>query len=95
MDAPSSPEDTAGSTDNAQGGNATEPAAGDACGAGKVSRYVGQEATPDVRARITADVGHTRIRWVGPDTVVTMDYSPERLNVTMDGNGVITGGNCA
>lgn len=68
---------------------------GDRCGAGKVAKYVGDEATPDVRARITADVGHTRIRWIGPDTVVTMDYSPERLNVTMDAGDVITGANCA
>lgn len=78
----------------ADGGNGDTPD-GDRCGAGEVTKYVGQEATPDVRARITADVGHTRIRWVGPDTVVTMDYNPERLNVTLDADDVITGANCA
>ena len=76
-------------------GNGDPAPDGDRCGAGKVAKYVGDEATPDVRARITADVGHTRIRWVGPDTIVTMDYSPERLNVTMDADDVITGANCA
>lgn len=95
----------AGDSTGTPDGTATPPAGddgngdpapdGDRCGAGKVAKYVGDEATPDVRARITADVGHTRIRWVGPDTVVTMDYSPERLNVTLDANDVITGANCA
>lgn len=75
------------------GGNDTPK--GDRCGAGEVTKYVGEEATSDIRARIAADVGHTRIRWIGPDTVVTMDYSPERLNVTLDANDVITGANCA
>ncbi len=89
------------SADTPPGPIATAPADdddsgdGDRCGAGEVAKYVGQEAMPDVRARITADVGHTRIRWVGPDTVVTMDYSPERLNVTLDADDVITGANCA
>lgn len=67
----------------------------DECGAAKVSAYVAQEATPAVRARLAADVGHDRIRWVGPDTVVTMDFRPDRLNVELDSAGVITGGKCS
>lgn len=68
---------------------------GDACGASKVASFVSQEATPAVRSRLKAEVGHDRIRWVGPDTVVTMDFRPDRLNVMLDANDIITGGKCS
>ena len=68
---------------------------GDECGASKVATFVSQEATPAVRARIAAEVGHSRIRWIGPDTVVTMDFRPDRLNVTLDENDIITGARCS
>lgn len=67
---------------------------GDECGASQVAEFVGQEATPAVRARLAAQVGHGRIRWIGPDTVVTMDYSAARLNVDLDKANVVTGGRC-
>ncbi|MXO74004.1 hypothetical protein GRI40_02060 [Altererythrobacter aerius] len=67
---------------------------GDACGASKVAPFVAQQATAAVRARLEAEVGHDRIRWVGPDTVVTMDFRSDRLNVMLDSNDVITGGKC-
>jgi len=67
---------------------------GDDCGASRVATFVAQEATPAVRTQVAAKVGHNRIRWVGPDTAVTMDFSPERLNVTLDRNDIITGGRC-
>lgn len=68
---------------------------GDACGASKVAPFVSQRATTAVRAEVAKEVGHDRIRWVGPDTVVTMDYRADRLNVTLDANDIITGGNCS
>lgn len=68
---------------------------GDECGASKVAQFVSQEATPAVRARLASEVGHDRIRWVGPDTFVTMDFRPDRLNVALDANDVITGGKCS
>ena len=68
---------------------------GDACGASKVAQFVSQKATPAVRAEVAKEVGHNRIRWVGPDTVVTMDFRPDRLNVTLDANDIITGGKCS
>jgi hypothetical protein len=67
---------------------------GDACGATKVVAFVSQKATAEVKRKVAAEVGHSTIRWVGPDTVVTQDYSPQRLNVTLDANDVITGGKC-
>lgn len=71
-----------------------DEAQADQCGASKLTRFVGQEATPAVRAEVQAEVGHASIRWVGPDTMVTEDYSPQRLNVAMDAAEVITGASC-
>ena len=65
-----------------------------ACGADKAARFVGKVATPDVRAQTIEAVGHNRIRWIGPDTVVTMDFSEARLNMSLDGNNRITGAKC-
>lgn len=67
---------------------------GDACGASKVAAFASQKATAEVKARVAAAVGHDSIRWIGPDTAVTLDYSPGRLNVVIDDNDVITGGKC-
>ena len=75
---------------------------GDGCGAAKVKDFIGQEATSEVRGRLAASVGHNRIRWLGPGTAATMDYSPGRLNVSLQadparedaGANIITGGRC-
>lgn len=72
-----------------------DQSATDECGASRVARFVGQEATPEVRAEVQAEVGHGRIRWVGPDTVVTMDFRPDRLNMALDREDVITGASCS
>lgn len=73
---------------------APEAPAEDECGSSEVEGFVGQEATPAVRTGIQEKVGHDRIRWVGPDTAVTMDFRPDRLNVMLDEANVITGGKC-
>ena len=59
------------------------------CGADKAAKFVGRNATPDVRAQVIEAVGHNRIRWIGPDDAVTMDYSEERLNAELDAGGRI------
>ena len=64
------------------------------CGADKAARFVGKIATPDVRAQTIEAVGHNRIRWIGPDTVVTMDFSESRLNMSLDADNRITGAKC-
>lgn len=55
-----------------------------ACNADKVQPWIGKAATPAVRAAVQKATGAERIRWLYPDSVVTMDYNPARLNVTMD-----------
>ena len=72
-----------------------EPAEDDACNAGKVGPWIGKVATPAVRADIARATGAKAIRWLFPDSVVTMDYSPARLNVHMDkGTDVIRSAKC-
>jgi polyisoprenoid-binding protein YceI len=66
-----------------------------ACRAEKAKTWFGKKATPEVRAAIQAATGAKAIRWLYPDSVVTQDYRPDRLNVTMDkGTDVIRSARC-
>ncbi len=66
---------------------ATAPSA-DACGATELAFVVGMVAS-DV------DFGsRSAVRIIAPDTAVTMDHNPERLNVNTDKSGQITSLNC-
>jgi polyisoprenoid-binding protein YceI len=70
------------------------PAAG-ACNAGKAQAWFGKKATPAVRAAVQSATGAKSIRWLYPDSVVTMDFREDRLNVTMDkGTDVIRSARC-
>ena len=64
------------------------------CGAGKAAKFVGRNATADVRAQVARAVGHDSIRWIGPGDAVTMDFSEARLNADLDAGGKITGFRC-
>ena len=47
------------------------------------------------KADLVKLLGHNRIRWLGPDDAMTMDFSPERLNVMLDAQKrTITGVRC-
>jgi len=70
------------------------PATEDDCGAASLSGYVGRKATDDVIAALRAWRGEHPIRVLTPGSVVTMDFRPDRLNVDVDENGVITGFRC-
>ncbi len=64
------------------------PPAADACGATELAFVVGMTAT-DV------DFGtRSSVRIISPDTAVTMDHNPARLNVNTDTSGKITSLNC-
>lgn len=72
-----------------------EPATdAEVCGAGKAARFVGRNASPNVRAEVAKAVGHDRIRWIGPGDAVSMDYSEGRLNAELDGSGKIMSFRC-
>lgn len=69
---------------------APEPGPGpDACGAASLQSLVGQ--TEGALAGMTFP---NSTRFIYPDTVVTMDYSAERLNIVFDPTGRIVQVRC-
>lgn len=67
-----------------------DTAATDACNSGAASAAIGKRDTPALRATVARQVGHARIRWLPLGTIVTQDYREDRLNVDIDGRGVVT-----
>lgn len=61
----------------------------DRCGWGRLGAYLGRLPTDDVMARIRSEAGHDRIRTIRPGDAVTMDFSPDRLNVEIGEDGRI------
>jgi len=70
---------------------AADPAApgADACGAARYAALVGKAITePGVPPE------GPNVRYIRPDTQVTMDFRPDRLNVDIDAANAITGFRC-
>lgn len=65
--------------DNPDTGPALPPAAEDTCNARQYASFIGQPAA----TRGVPEAG-PHIRHIRPDTAVTMDLSPQRLNVMVD-----------
>ncbi|WP_026352155.1 I78 family peptidase inhibitor [Yoonia vestfoldensis] len=65
------------------------PSLPDTCGAGAYTYLVGQPATALERVLIM-DV----VRLVRPDTIVTMDYRPERINFMISDQEIIADITC-
>lgn len=69
--------------------------ADDACGAGKVTPWIGRESTVPVRSAVAKAAGAASDRWIYPDSVVTQDFRPDRLNVVMEkGSDKIVSAHC-
>lgn len=66
----------------------TAPVA-DACGAAQYAALLGKPVTEPGVPPEGPNVRHIR-----PDTQVTMDFRPDRLNIDIDAAGVITGFRC-
>jgi hypothetical protein len=54
------------------------------CDAEALRELVGRPATSELGAQALRRSGSRRLRWIRPGDMVTMDYSPERLNVRLD-----------
>jgi hypothetical protein len=62
----------------------------DSCGADKVSeRWLNSLPTADVKSAIAKAVGERPIRYYGEGDAITMDFSPQRLNVELGKDGRI------
>ena len=62
--------------------DASSPEGG--CGASRVADLVGRTRGDSLEQEVARRSGARRVRWIGPGDAVTMDYSPERLNVHLD-----------
>lgn len=67
----------------------TDPAVPDTCGMTQHAALIGQPITSEGVPPEGPNVRHLR-----PDSQMTMDFRPDRLNIDIDANGVITGFRC-
>jgi hypothetical protein len=65
-------------------GGSLPGAAEDTCGARKLSAFIGKPITSPGVPPASREVRH-----VAPDSVITMDFSPQRLNIKTDKDGII------
>lgn len=83
---------TACATVPADGG---ERAPADTCRAEPGQRFIGQRAAAEIGAAIMRATDSARLRWVPPDTAVTMEYGLGRVTVSYDRDYRITAVSCS
>jgi len=71
-----------------------QPAPVDTCHLALISRYIGAQAVPAVRAEIRAMTSPLPLRWIRPGQAITTDYSAQRTNVILDEHGRIMAMRC-
>ncbi len=64
------------------------------CYAEAASWAIGRAATAEVVERARIETGSNDVRVIEPDQPVTLDYSPERLNINVNERGAIVGLKC-
>lgn len=73
----------------------TPPPIGPAtCNADAVQDLVGQTANQSLAATAMERSGADTLRWIPPNSAVTMDFRAERLNISYDQDLVVTDINC-
>jgi len=61
-----------------------EPAAGQDCNAEGLHDLVGRPATAELGAEALQRSHARTLRWIRPNSMITMDYSVQRLNINLD-----------
>ena len=64
------------------------------CQADNLQDLVGRAASQELGAEALRRSGARIMRWIRPGDVVTMDYSEQRLNIRLDGQGRVEGFTC-
>jgi hypothetical protein len=59
-----------------------------------LAQFTGQRASQELGARMLRASGARIIRWVPKGGVVTMDFSPERISVLLDGSNRVERASC-
>lgn len=67
---------------------------GYACNAERLGDLIGRPATAELGAEALRRSGSRRLRWIRPGDMVTMDFSPERLNIHLDARNRVERFNC-
>ena len=68
------------------------PAGG--CGNEPLEQFIGQPATEELGGRMMQASGARILRWVPKGGVVTMDFSPDRLTIQLDGSNRVETARC-
>ena len=66
----------------------------DTCNPVPGQNFLGQRASPQVGSQVLAATGATRLRWLPPRSVVTMEYAYGRVTVSYDDDYRITAVRC-
>jgi hypothetical protein len=66
----------------------------DTCKAEAGQRYVGSRASAEIGAGIMESTDARELRWIPPNTIVTMEYKLGRVTVSYDENYRITRVTC-
>lgn len=64
------------------------------CDADRAQSLIGRTATTELGTEAARLTGATALRWITPDSAVTMDYRPDRLNIKLDAQNRITSIRC-
>jgi hypothetical protein len=59
-----------------------------------LAQFIGQPASQQLGAQMMAASGARTIRWVPKGGVITMDFSPARLTVQLDGSNRVETARC-
>ncbi len=70
------------------------PPASGPCNDSGLGAYLSQPASADLGARMLAQSGARILRWVPYGSAVTMEFSPERLTVSLDRQNRVEGAHC-
>ena len=65
-----------------------------ACRNASLAQFTGQTASQELGARMLVASGAKIIRWVPKGGMVTMDFSPNRLTVQLDGSNRVERASC-
>ena len=64
------------------------------CRPESLARFVGQPATQELGAEMQRVSGARHLQWVAHGTMVTMDFSPERLRVFLTADNRVERASC-
>ena len=68
---------------------APAPASDGKCNAAPAQHLIGRQESPETGAEAQRLSGASRMRWIRPGQMVTMDYREDRLNIELDAQGQV------